>query len=213
MNLTWRPIEKWDGPETPPLTRRCSPFKSTYKATLDLLERELRLIEGDLVVIQVDVTERACRVDGSLRADARLATPRVRLAFESMHGPLTYQCDAFTDWQENIRAIALGLESLRRLERYGIAGRGEQYTGWKQLGSGIVTGVKMSRREAVAVILDITVDEGRPMYAADDLDLHGRPGPFLDDAYRVAAKIAHPDHGGTESMFAALVDAYGVLAE
>jgi hypothetical protein len=35
-------------------------------------------------------------------------------------------------WQDNLRAVALGLEALRRVERYGIAQRGEQYAGWRR---------------------------------------------------------------------------------
>lgn len=37
------------------------------------------------------------------------------------------------DWQINLRAIALGLEALRKLDRYGITSRGEQYTGWRAI--------------------------------------------------------------------------------
>ena len=73
------------------------------------------------------------------RANASPKSPAVVIAFESKHGPLQYATDAFTHWQANVRAVALGLEALRRVERYGITKHGEQYTGWKQLGSGTPT--------------------------------------------------------------------------
>jgi hypothetical protein len=42
--------------------------------------------------------------------------------------------DRFADWQQNLRAIALGLEKLRLVDDYGIvAEEGQQYTGWLKL--------------------------------------------------------------------------------
>lgn len=211
MRLTFRPIDRWDRAETNP--RRSSPFKSTYTATLDLLDRELRLLAAERVVLMVDATERDCRLDGQLRADARLSSPRVILAFDSEHGPLKYACDAFLYWQDNLRAIALGLEALRRVERYGIATRGEQYTGWKALGSGIAMGAGMSRKEATTVLQDLTRDGDLILYADDDLDDRGRAGAFLDDAYRIGAKRWHPDNeGGDGEKFYLLTKARDVLA-
>ena len=46
--------------------------------------------------------------------------------------------------QDNVRAIALSLEALRAVDRYGVSKRGEQYAGWKQL----TTGDSMSQAEA-----------------------------------------------------------------
>ena len=42
----------------------------------------------------------------TLRATARTWTPRVRVAFDSNFGPLTYATDRYDWWQDNIRAIA-----------------------------------------------------------------------------------------------------------
>lgn len=209
MHMTIRPIDRWDRTETNP--RLGSPFKATYESTLELLDMELRQLDAKNVAMLVDVTERDCRIDGRLRADARLRSPRVMIVFDSEYGPLKYACDRFIDWHDNVRAIALGLQALRRVERYGIATRGEQYTGWKQLGSGIAMGARMTREEAVEVIIDLTMDEGRVMFDYGDLDRNGRPGAFLDDAYRKAARTAHPDHGGTGATFAALSEAFEVL--
>jgi hypothetical protein len=60
----------------------------------------------------------------------------VTVAFDSKHGSLKYTADKFATWQENLRAIALGLEALRKVDRYGVTTRGEQYTGWKALPAG-----------------------------------------------------------------------------
>jgi hypothetical protein len=96
------------------------------------------------------------------------------VSFESRHGPLEYATDVFDDWQDNVRAIALGLEALRRVDRYGIAKRGEQYRGWKQLEAG---GPSPARGE-------------------DLIREHG--------SVRAALMATHPDHGGDPSDFAAV---------
>lgn len=210
MRLTWRPIEKWDGTET--AERRPPLFKASLADTKSLLGYELGRLDADVAVLQVDVTEHDCRLDGLLRSGASPRTPRVRLSFESVHGALTYQSDVFTTWQANLRGIALGLQALRQLERYGIAGRGEQYTGWAQLGSGIAMSAGMTPDEAVRVMLDLLMEDGAAAY--EPLDLYNAgPGPFLEDAYRGGAKRWHPDNeGGDGEKFYLLTKARDVLA-
>jgi hypothetical protein len=124
-----------------------SAFTVTYSQAIDLLERELRHLRARDIVVEVDVPESAIRLDGMLRADARAASPAVRLAFDSTVGPLTYATDRFIrpsyrrggmqqDWQHNLYAIALSLEALRRVDRYEVTKRGEQYAGFKALPAG-----------------------------------------------------------------------------
>ena len=85
-------------------------------------------------MLQVDISERYIRTDGLPYANARYGTnPGVIVSFDSRHGPLRYATDAFTEWQDNLRAIALSLEALRAVDRYGVTRRGEQYTGWRAI--------------------------------------------------------------------------------
>lgn len=44
---------------------------------------------------------------------------------------LIYATDVCDYWQHNVRSIALGLEALRAVDRYGISRRGEQYAGFR----------------------------------------------------------------------------------
>lgn len=93
------------------------------------------------VAVQVVAAEADVRRDGMLRARADVRHPGVALSFRSASaGDLIYPCDQFigrwygeVDWQVNLRAIALGLQALRKLDRYGITRRGEQYTGWRAI--------------------------------------------------------------------------------
>lgn len=127
---TVRPLQ-WDGPRTP-AAARVSTFSAAWTSTLNLLDLELFKLSASNVVMQLDVAEKDLRLDGELRANARPGDPAVRLLFDSRHGPLGYACDRFRSWQENVRAIALGLEALRKIDRYGI-GSGQQYKGYRAI--------------------------------------------------------------------------------
>ena len=183
--IKWKvvPIQKW--PVEPTKKRKGSPFRAAWAnaktgtlSTLDLLNRELKALAGKDVLLQIAVTHDDIRLDGKIRANARPSHPGVLLTFDSKFGPLTYPCDRFTDWQSNVRAIALALEALRKVDRYGVTRRGEQYTGWKALPAEIKGGphLVLSRWSGMA---------------EDEV----RENPRR--AYLLAAKRAHPDVGGT----------------
>lgn len=116
-----------------------------------------------------------------------------KLSFTSAkHGPMTYPCDAFTgryygdvDWQVNLRAIALGLEHLRALDRYGIAGRGEQYAGWRAI-------------EAAAPVGFDSADAAL-RWLADLTQSHRGTDPVV--LLRRASKDHHPDAGGDPEIY------------
>ncbi len=173
MRYQFRPLGPWTGPATPPAARKDSVFRATYPATLELLWRETEMLGAQDLVLQVDIAERDIRTDGLPRANARYGTnPGVIISFQSTHGPLRYATDAYTEWQANLRAIALSLEALRAVDRYGVSRRGEQYRGWQQ----IEAGGPSSSRGAVLV------------------EWHGD--------IREALFATHPDHGGTAQDFA-----------
>jgi hypothetical protein len=196
MNATYRPLSSWPGDRTPASARRRSPFKASWPMTIEELDREVFYLCGRLsgrVLIEIGLEERHIRLDGVPRANApQPVDPGVILSFpESKYGPLRYACDRFDRWQDNLRAIVLGLESLRRVERYGIAKRGEQYAGWKQLPAAGATG---TRDEARAALL---------RYLRDDVRYVPEALQGLDDRgiARVALSNAHPDRGGDPDRF------------
>jgi hypothetical protein len=136
MSVRFRPIQHW--PTEFSRTRNLSnPFRAGWSDTLTRLEAELAKLGAHDVVIEIALDESEIRMDGWPRANARPRHPGAIVSFDSKHGPLRYGTDAFPDWQANIRAIALGLEALRKVDRYGIGKRGEQYAGWKQIGAGL----------------------------------------------------------------------------
>lgn len=132
--ITYRPISTYPGTPTSPGRRRRAPFSAGWASSTKLLRRELDHLGAKNVVLELALREEDIRLDGIPRAGARQPDhPGVVISFESIHGPLRYATDVFDRWQDNMRAIALGLEALRRVDRYGIVKRGEQYAGWKQI--------------------------------------------------------------------------------
>ena len=198
--MTLRPIERWPGKLTANRTR--SQFSAPWRATLDLLDRELWHLgpagRNAPAVLQIAMREQDFRLDGMPRANARPEHPGVILAIESTKGPLSFPCDRFLTWQDNLRAIALSLEALRRIDRYGITPNAEQYTGWKQLPGGGAANAP-SAADAEMVILS---------YA----DLPIGEATSLDQAYRRARANAHPDRrGGDRAAWDAVEAAAEVL--
>lgn len=170
----------WNVTEHP----RRSPFDSPWSATLGLLIRELQHLAVDgAVAIRAFVTEGDIRRDGMLRATARPSKPGVAISFTCKHGPLTYPCDRFTHWQDNVRAVALALEALRKVDRYGVGRHGEQYAGWRAIEAG--PGALFATPGDALVWLRGFVQ--------------GREGIAPSTArglLRRASVLAHPDRGG-----------------
>lgn len=216
MNYTFRPLGLWTEPETKP-RRSSGVFRAGWAATLDLPGHELKQLDARNVVIQVDCAEGDLRRDGMPKTNARIGHPGVRISFDSKHGPLTYATDAYEQqwsgnlpsWQANVRAIALGLEVLRAVDRYGVTRRGEQYRGWNALppGSGIPMPAAMTVEEAARLILttagwDIT-DGLVDQVIHDDR--------FRTELHRLAVRRAHPDLGGNAADFTRLQEARQLL--
>lgn len=134
MQVSFRPLPVWPHK---PSQRRGSQFATPYARTLDQLEREVGYLGGRDVTIGIGLEERDIRLDGMPRANARTVNhPGVEISFDTRsYGRLTYATDQFWDWQDNVRAVALSLEALRAVERYGVS-KGRQYAGFSLLTAG-----------------------------------------------------------------------------
>lgn len=221
MNARFVPLQGWPGTPTRGIDRQEGRFKADYRSTLDLLDRELRMLGAREVEIALDLPPAAIRLDGWPRAGARPASPGVVLSFRPgvpgagvnpAAGPgwrLTYPCDRFLRWEDNLRAIALVLEGLRMVDRYGVGSGGEQYAGWRSLsapapGAGAAPGREPAPPEP-------TPEERERWRAARRLvELAGLessedPGAVASDptardrVFRKAALRLHPDRAGAEA--------------
>lgn len=177
-------VRPFDG-APPPLGHRAAQFSASWPSTLELLARELRHLDAKQIVLELALRDRDIRVDGMPRADARLEHDGVRLSFSSKWGPLRYETGEYDGvpyrripgWQANVRAIALSMEALRTVDRYGVSKRGEQYRGWRAIGMG-------SGDDSLA-----TAEHARAFLAEWDGDV------------KRAIRETHPDRGGDESVF------------
>jgi hypothetical protein len=172
---------------------------------MSLLDRELSHLRARSVILAAGFRPPDLRLDGWPRAGApQPAHPGVELSFDSRHGRLVYATDACTYWQDNVRSLALGLEALRAVDRFGITRRGEQYAGWKSLpgaaeGKGVVI---PDADRAWGILLEAAGLASVPT-SSTEYD--------LDTAYRMAAKRTHPDQGGDGEAFIRVRAAYEYL--
>lgn len=147
-----------------------------WSATIRLLRKELKFLDAKNVVLHMAVPLAAISMDGTLKG-GRLGPshPGVILTFDSKYGPLSYPTDRFQFWRANVRAIAVSLENLRRVDRYGVTNTGEQYSGFKQLAA--KTG-SVDPRELIADWTGWSIEGVR-----------AEP----ERALRIAKRASHPD--------------------
>lgn len=210
LNIRVQSITNWPGKinDDP----RWSPFRKTYKDTIKLLEYELSKADAQFssLILQMFVEPRMIRLDGQLRADAKVLRPGVIFSFTRLRNihcnPQTgkmqgtpqhvnFPCDAFTDWQDNLRAIALSMERLRHVERYGVFKYDDIVS---RLALPTADGKQTTREEAAAFL---AVHSGLAM-----ADILVDPD-VRQSAYRKAARELHPDRGGSIATFARLQEA------
>lgn len=192
-NVTWKSLDSWPGEYTK--RRQRARFGSGLGDTQDLLDRELRQLgcNGELT-IEADLSNAQIRLDGQPKAKSQIPPPIKFTIPTRDHGTLVYATDRFDHWHDNMRAIALGLEALRKVERYGITNRGEQYAGFAALPEG------STDARAATVIAEV---------ARMSLDA------VLADpkaAIRQAKIRAHPDRGGSTDLFNAVTEAAMAMA-
>lgn len=222
IEVRFRPITETDWPQAVTRDRQSPQFRSGLQSTLALLDVELRALDATDVVIETGHRKSEIRLDGWPKADARVPVfPGVVLSFGSKFGSLRYLTDVFEGtqvwrtearggafrlhgWEANLRAIALSLEALRAVDRYGVSRRGEQYRGWNELPSGIPMGAAAMTIEEAASFLEEHGGDARPLADWDP--------EFLKRLHKAAQVSTHPDNGGDDVTFARVNQAHSILA-
>jgi hypothetical protein len=91
-------------------------FKVDYLTAVRELQYELERLGAETAYISSD---QELRMDGTPRRDRPPASSAVAVYFARNGKQLCIPCDKFQTVRDNIRAIGLTLESIRRMERYG----------------------------------------------------------------------------------------------
>lgn len=196
MSILYRPMKKW--PEDVKIERLRAPFKADHRSTLALLEREIRMISGRDAVVELALHEGQFTREGLPYSNATPEHPgvivRVRKPVRNPHGkmdmvPLYFPAGRFSPWQANMRAVAIALEDLRRIDRYGVTQNSEQYTGFKQLPPPGPEHPSVLTVEEAARVVAASVSGCVPFDVLTSPDNYRR-------AYRERAARLHPDAGG-----------------
>lgn len=162
-------------------------FKVSYDESVHQLADELERFGADSAYIS---TDQELRVSGTPRRDCQPVTQGAALYFDRNGKQLCIPCDVFLTVRDNIRAIGLTIESMRRMERYGTSQMVEAaLTGFAALPAM----ASESNIKAWHVVLGVSPDA---------------PAAVITAAYRALSKTAHPDGGGSEAQWQELRTAY-----
>jgi hypothetical protein len=158
----------WPGgwPRTPKPQK--SAFKQTLAAALSGLKKEVQLLGGTGLLLSSNV----------ILDCARPADPAVVAYFTYEQKQVAIPCDRWLEVEGNIRAIALTIEAMRGMERWGA-------------------------KHMIRAMFQGFVALPPP---ADWRGILGNPSTLeqAEAAYKASMKTAHPDAGGTHERAAAL---------
>lgn len=174
-------------PRRPGYNREAARFNATFARARDEVVRQVQLLVGrytksDLIVS----TNIALRRDGLPLAGQRQPDdPGVAIYFTYRKKQVCFACDRWKKVEDNMHAIALTIDALRGINRWGTGDMVEAaFRGFEALPA---PGKSMSWRDLFG-----------PDTNASNLDVR----------YRYARSAAHPDRGGSTEKFDAVQKAY-----
>jgi hypothetical protein len=164
--------------------RKKSAFKvAGFGRARDLLLAEIRRMGGSSVILSSNI---ALRQDGLPYANmAQPKDPGIAVYFLYKKRQMSFACDVYYKVEENAYAIAKTIEALRGIERWGASDMMERaFSGFKALSA--------SNARAWWDVLECRPDATRDI---------------VESQYRVRARSAHPDAGGSNDAMAELNEA------
>lgn len=163
-------------------------FKSvTLTVAVDLIESEVRKLKGVNSLGETDLiisTNVPLRNDGYPRADYQrsvITDSGVAVYFKHDREDVVLCCDKWRTIEDNLKAIAVTIEDMRRIERNGVSDFIKRsFQGFKQLSSA-----------------------SRPWWVIFNWPQIPNPTPGNYDvvraSYRTMARLSHPDNGGNQT--------------
>lgn len=173
-------------PRTAPANRRHARFKTSFATARKNLIREIKLLGGDNCIFSSDIPRRQ---DGLPYADAKPKSGDTGIAayFNRKGKQLCFACDRYLTVDDNMHAIALTVEALRGIARWGTGDMMESafrgYAALPERAGG------SSWWETLGVPINATTEQAK-------------------EAYRMLAKKYHPDLGGDAELFRRINEAW-----
>lgn len=179
--LTW-PAGK---PRTARGHHKRSAFKTTFGRARDDLLEEIRRLNGSALIISTNLP---LRNDGMPYANGRCVDDDTGVAvyFDRKGKRLCFACDLYYSAHENMRAITLTVGALRGIARWG-------------------TGDMMETAISGFAALP-EKSGGTPWWDVLRVS-HDATAAQIEDAFRLLAKISHPDAGGSAERWHELSEA------
>lgn len=209
IEITFKHLPKWVDEDRYDYYLNC-PFKATFFKSKQLLQDELRRVDAQNVTVYTSHPPQQITRDGWPRADRQPPDPGIVLEFDKLTDDghwqrLRFPCGTFKLWEENLRAIALALEALRKIDRYGVV-TGAQYAGFKALPPAEEGSEGQTVEQAADFVAKCAGMEGMGAQVLSN-------PVFGDLAYKTAAKQLHPDKGGDAKIFQKLESSMRMVRE
>jgi hypothetical protein len=173
--LSWP--EGWPRTELPGFSK----FKTATDKARKKLLAEVSLMGGSSTIISSNVP---LRTDGQMRADREPVDAGVAVYFQRNEKGMVFACDRYDFVRDNLHALALTIEALRGIERWGASEMMERaFSGFKQLNA---------------------ENEGDSWWGILQIEPSATIAE-IETSYKRLAKFAHPDQpGGSHFAMGAL---------
>lgn len=171
-------------PKTEPVRKENGKFKQSLAGALSNLKTECARLGGKNLVLSSNYT----------LGNERPAESGVVAYFQLDNQPIAIPCDRWRLVEHNVQAIALTIEAMRGMERWGA----------KHMITAMFTGFKALPQKASGISPHLTLglEEGK-QYTEQE----------ITDAYKRKAKTEHPDAGGSDERWRVLREAHDLAMQ
>lgn len=127
-----RPLAEvaWPGASTAPEKQHTSRFRANIARSYDSLVRELEHLDASGWTLYVPLASGSFDDEDHPIPDSPVISSAILLEFWANGHLQRFGADRYADWRDNLRAIALTLEALRAVDRYGLTPERQQYRGF-----------------------------------------------------------------------------------
>ena len=134
VEVCFKYMAKRDGCK--PVHKDAKSLRANWAKAFEKLRHELSRINATDVVVEAGYQAKQVRADGWPYSAAKPEHGQVRVSFKKGELSMSFFYGSWPSTEMNAYMIALTLERLRAVERYGCVQSDEQYRGWAQLPPG-----------------------------------------------------------------------------